>query len=105
MINSAEIKAKAEKKYSAYLQSIVEGVPFGKIVITGNKKPSKNFSVFQSEITDLISHSKEKKGYGYTIKYQTISKKEIGCPTDENLAENLCFSPLSSYFQLFQTND
>ena len=78
MINPVEIKAKAEKKYSAYLQSIVESVPFVEIVIIGNKKPSNNLAEYQSEITELESQSKGKKGYGYTIKYQTINKKDIG---------------------------
>lgn len=78
MITPQEIKNKAEKKYSTYLQSLVKGISFVEIVISGNKKPSRNLAEYQSEISALISQSKEKKGYGYTIKYQTISKKEIG---------------------------
>jgi len=78
MITSKEIRDKAVKKYPAYLQSIVGGTPFAEIVITGDKKPSKNLAEYQLQITDLVSQSKEKKGYGYTIKYQTINKKEIG---------------------------
>jgi hypothetical protein len=78
MINPTEIKSKAEKKYPAYLQSIVESLPFAEIVIIGNKKPSKNFTEFEKELIELKSQSKEKKGYGYTIKYQTINKKDIG---------------------------
>jgi len=78
MITPNEIKIKAEKKYPAYLQSIVEGIPFAEIVILGDKKPSKNLAEYQIEITALLAQSKEKKGYGYTVKYQTINKKEIG---------------------------
>jgi hypothetical protein len=78
MISPAEIRTKAEKKYPAYLQSVVEGTPFAEIVIIGDKKPSKNFADFEKELTELKSQSKEQKGYGYTIKYQTINKKDIG---------------------------
>ena len=78
MVSPAEIKTKAEKKYSAYLQSIVEDTPFVEIVIIGDKKPSKNFAEFEKELTEIKSQSKEQKGYGYTIKYQTIKKKDIG---------------------------
>jgi hypothetical protein len=78
MITPAEIKAKAEKKYPAYLQSVVEESPFTEIVIIGDKKPSRTFAEFEKELTELKSRSKEQKGYGYTIKYQTISKKDIG---------------------------
>jgi len=77
MITPNEIRIKAEKKYPAYLQSVVEDTPF-EIVILGDKKPSKNLAEYQTEITALLSQSKEKKGYGYTVKYQTINKKEIG---------------------------
>jgi len=78
MITPNEIKIKAEKRYPTYLQSIVEGIPFAEIIILGDKKPSKNFAEYQAEITALLAQSKEKKGYGYTVKYQTINKKEIG---------------------------
>ena len=78
MISHAEIKTKAERKYPAYLQSVVEVFPFVEIVITCDKKPSKNFAEFEKELIELKSQSKEEKGYGYTIKYQTVRKKDIG---------------------------
>ena len=78
MIKPVEIKAKAGRKYPIYLQSIVKGIPFTEIVIIGNKMPSKNLAEHQSEITELVSQSKEKKGYGYTIEFQTSNKKDIG---------------------------
>ena len=78
MITPNEIRNKAEKKYNEYLQSIVNGVSFAEIVIIGNKKPSDNFAEFQQEITKLIDNSKEKKGFGYTVKYQTVKKKNLG---------------------------
>ncbi|MDR0307849.1 MAG: DUF2220 family protein [Chitinispirillales bacterium] len=78
MITPNEIKIKAEKRYFSYLQSVVEGYPFIEIVIEGSKKPNENFSIFQRELTELTNNSKEKKGYGYAIKYQTIKKKNLG---------------------------
>ena len=78
MITPNEIRSKAEKRYNDYLQSAIQGLPFTDIVIKGNKKPSTNFSDFDQELTKLIEHSKEKKGYGYTVKYQTIRKKNLG---------------------------
>ncbi len=78
MISPNEIRKKAEKKYNEYLQSVAKDIPFTQMVITGNKKPSDNFSEFQQELTELINNSKEKKGYGYTVKYKTIRKKNLG---------------------------
>lgn len=78
MITPIEIKKKAESKYCAYLQSIVEGESFHPIVIAGNKKPDESTVKFEKELTDLINQSKEKKGYGYTIEFQTVKTKQHG---------------------------
>ncbi|GHT15370.1 hypothetical protein AGMMS4956_15160 [Bacteroidia bacterium] len=78
MITPNEIKSKAEKRYISFLQSVVEGISFTAIVILGNKKPSKNISEYQSELKALLANSKEQKGFGYTVKFQTIKKKDIG---------------------------
>ena len=78
MITPIEIKKKAANKYKAYLQSIVEGETFNPIVIVGDKKPNEDTVKFEEELTELISCSKEKKGYGYTIEYQTVKTKRQG---------------------------
>lgn len=78
MITPIEIKKKAANKYKAYLQSIVEGESFNPIVIAGDKKPNADTVKFEEELTELISCSKEKIGYGYTIEYQTVKTKRHG---------------------------
>lgn len=78
MITPIDIKKKAANKYKAYLQSIVEGESFNPIVIVGDKKPNEDTVKFEEELTELISCSKEKKGYGYTIEYQTVKTKRHG---------------------------
>ena len=78
MITPTEIKQKAENKYYFYLQSVVNGESFFPIVIPGKKKPDEDTVRFEKELIDLINHSKEKKGYGYTIDYQTVKTKKHG---------------------------
>lgn len=78
MITPIEIKKKAANKYKAYLQSIVEGESFNPIVIIGDKKPNEVTVKFEEELTELISRSKEKIGYGYTIEFQTVKTKRHG---------------------------
>ena len=78
MITPIEIKKKAANKYKAYLQSIVEGESFTPFVIVGDKKPNEDTVKFEEELTELISRSKEKIGYGYTIEYQTVKTKRHG---------------------------
>ena len=78
MITPTEIRKKAEKKYLAFLQSVVEGKTFAPIVIVGNKKPNDDMVMFEKELTELMEQSKERKGYGYTIEYQTVKTKKHG---------------------------
>jgi hypothetical protein len=78
MISPAEIKTKAERRYIPYLKLLIEGVIFEKILIPGDKNYSRSTQEFQKEIMALVNHSKEKKGYGFSIDYQTIKTKSIG---------------------------
>ena len=78
MITPAEIKKKAENKYIAFLQSIVEGSQIFPLVIVGNKKPNGDTAIFKRELEELIDNSKEKRGFGYTIEYQTVKTKQHG---------------------------
>ena len=78
MITPTEIRKKAENKYIAYLQSIVSGEEFFPIVIVGNKKPNEDTAIFKRELEELIDNSKEKRGFGYSIEYQTVKTKQHG---------------------------
>jgi hypothetical protein len=79
MISPNDIKTKAERKYFSFLQDVVQAIPFSRIVIPGDKTYSKtSVGDFQKEILALVNQSKEKRGYGFTIDYQTVKTKSIG---------------------------
>lgn len=79
MITPKEIKDKTERKYISFLQSLVEQRPFEKLVIRGDKTYTKSsLSEFEREIQQIHSHSKEKKGFGYTLEFQKIKTKHLG---------------------------
>ena len=79
MISPNDIKTKAERKYFSFLQDVVQAIPFSRIVITGDKTYNKTtVGDFQKEILALVNQSKEKRGFGFTIDYQTIKTKSIG---------------------------
>jgi hypothetical protein len=79
MINPQEIKLKAEKKYYSVLQSWLEGNPFTRLEIHGNKSYTKSsLPEFEKEILKIRSQSKEKKGSGYTLEYQIVKTKYLG---------------------------
>lgn len=79
MITPKEIKDKAERKYISFLQSLVENRSFEKLVIRGDKSYTKSsLSEFEKEIQQIVSQSKEKKGFGYTLEFQRIRTKSLG---------------------------
>jgi len=96
MITPIEIKKKAANKYKAYLQSIVEGEFFNPIVIVGDKKPNEDTVKFEEELTELISCSKEKKGYGYTIEYKTVKTKRHGT---QDIPTSISFQSETDYLK------
>lgn len=79
MISPNEIKIKAGRKYLSFLQSMIEGKPFTRLVIRGDKSYTKSsLSEFEIEVLLLISQSKEKKGFGYTLDFQKVKTKYLG---------------------------
>lgn len=79
MISPSEIKTKAGRKYLSFLQSMLEEKPFTELVIRGDKNYTKSsLPEFEKEILLLISQSKEKKGYGYTLDFQKVKTKHLG---------------------------
>lgn len=79
MITPKEIKEKTERKYISFLQSLVENIPFSRIYIRGNKSYTKSsLPEFEKEIQQIVSHSKEIKGFGYTLEFQKVKTKHLG---------------------------
>ena len=66
MITPTEIKKKAINKYNSLNKN------------KSDKKPNEDTVKFEAELIELMSHSKEKKGYGYYIEYQKVKTKRHG---------------------------
>ena len=96
MISPKEIKKKAERQYISYLQDKIRQLPFERIEINGDKSYSKSIGEFEKEIIAIVSQSKEKKGYGYTIDYQTIKTKSIAT---QSLPTSIYFDSEKDYLK------
>ncbi len=95
MISPGDIRRKAERKYEAYLQSILRGEPFVRIEIPGEKRYSKtSLADFEREVRELLRESCEKKGYGYTISYQRVKTRYLG---EQDLPERIYFATAADY--------
>lgn len=89
MITAQEIRTKTGRKYLSFLQSLVKQKPFEKLVIRGDKSYTKSsLHEFEKEIHHIVSLSKEKKGFGYTLEFQLVKTKFLA-------SQNL---PVSIYF-------
>lgn len=89
MITAKEIRNKTDKKYISFLQSLVEQKPFEKLVIRADKSYAKSsLPEFEKEIQQIVSQSKEIKGFGYTLEFQLVKTKFLA-------SQNL---PISIYF-------
>lgn len=90
MIKPKEIKAKTERKYISFLQSLVKQLPFEGLIIRGDKSYTKSsLSEFEREIQMLHRHSKQEKGFGYSLDFQKVKTKYLG-------TQDL---PISIYFE------
>lgn len=78
MISPSEIKSKAEKLYPKYLQNIAAGIPFEKIVMPCDKRPSKDFEKYRKEHDELHAASREMRGYGYSVSWKNVNHKTLG---------------------------
>lgn len=79
MISPNEIKVKAGRKYLSFLQSKIDEAPFSRLVIRGDKNYTKSsLPDFEKEVLLLMSQSKEKKGFGYTLEFQKVKTKYLG---------------------------
>jgi len=79
MITPSEIKKKTERKYISFLQTLVENIPFSRIDIRGDKSYTKSsLQEFEKEIQQIVSQSKEKKGFGYSLDFQKVKTKYLG---------------------------
>ncbi len=76
MISPSQIKIKAHGKYYSFLKSLIRKEPFLRIEIRGDKNYTKSSLLdFEKEILLIISQSKEKKGYGYSLEFQKSRTK------------------------------
>lgn len=76
MITVADIKKKAENFYPEYLRAIISGENAFPKIIRSDKSVSKDFVESGKQKAELIEQSKDRKGFGFTIKYRTVNTKQ-----------------------------
>ena len=76
----------------------MEGKPFTRLVIRGNKSYTKSsLSEFEKEIINISSQSKEKKGFGYTLGIvKKVKTKYLG---NQDLPISIYFDSEKDFFK------
>ncbi len=107
MITLAGLKKKAENLYMEVLRSHITGESFFPKIIRSDKTLPKDLPNIYKELEPLIAASKERKGYGYSIKYTTVQtrdNKKQDRPTDfvfDTLDDYLRFTGKSTQYHSF----
>ncbi len=79
MITPDDIRKKAMARYIPFLRNLAEGLPFSKLVISGDKSYSRSsWADFHNEIQAIVSQSREKKKYGYSLEFHQVRTKHLG---------------------------
>lgn len=76
MITVAEIKTKAQNIYPEYLRAALSGTNFFPKVIRSDKTASRDFIEGGKQKAELIENSKDRKGFGFSIKYRTVKTRQ-----------------------------
>lgn len=80
MITPDEIRHKAERRYTAFLQAWLRGEIFFPLSFRAGVPP-KDFQRLQREVSVLKTHSLEKRSTGYKLEYQTKYSQYHGTQT------------------------
>lgn len=75
MITVEEIQRKAASVYPEVLKSSLTGSEFFPWIIRSNKQLSKDFALMNKELASVIEASKERIGFGYSIKYESVNTR------------------------------
>lgn len=96
MITATEIQKKAQALYPVYLESVVAGEPFFPYPIRSNKQVSPDFLVMQREMAEVAAGSTDRKGYGYTVLYESVQTRRHGL---QNLPASITFAAERDYLK------
>ena len=102
MITVKELKTKCQKYWDAeYIQRSVlaQDALFPLTIVNIRftaRELSEGFSLIREELRYLRDHSKELKGFGYTLSYKTIQHRQLGRQT---IPESILFETLTDFLR------
>lgn len=101
MITVGEIRKKAEKIYSEVLRNHLLNKDIFPKIIRSDKSLSKDFLIMSQEIAQVIADSKDRKGFGYSVKSESVRTKLHGT---QDIPNTIVFETLSDYLKFIDKN-
>lgn len=96
MITAREIKQKAERKYYEVLQYLLNGEDCFPLAIRSNKTLSKDFIQMSQEIAEVLSSSKDRIGFGYSVISEPVKTRQHGV---QDIPQSIEFGSLTDYLK------
>jgi hypothetical protein len=96
MITVAEIKKKADRLYPQFLKATLLGEQFFPKVLRSDKSVSADFVAMSKELSELISGSKDRKGFGYVVQSRPIKTRNHSV---QDIPESIEFEDQDNYLQ------
>lgn len=96
MITVEEIRRKAVRIYPEVLRSHLNNEEAFPKIIRSDKSLSKDFSKMSQEIAEIIADSKDRKGFGYSVKSEPIKTKLHGT---QNIPNTIVFETLMDFLK------
>lgn len=94
MITVAEIKKKADRMYPQFLKATLLGETFFPIVVRSDKSLSDDFVAMSKELSEIISGSKDRKGFGYVVQSRPVKTRSHGT---QDIPESIVFEDEENY--------
>ena len=94
MIKGFEIRKKAERLYDQVLRAAIGKENIFPIKIRANTKRSTDFSMMWKEMEELMTHSKDRKGFGYSVISEAVNTRNQG---KQNLPKEIIFETQKDY--------
>lgn len=96
MITVQEIKKKADQKYDEVLQAALKGQHCFPLSLRANKALSSDFVKMSQEIAEVVSASKDRKGFGYSILSEAVKTQRHGI---QDIPRSIIFETLNDYLK------
>jgi hypothetical protein len=99
MITVLDLRQKAARQYEAVLRAMVTGETLFPMPMRADKRLSADPAQRRRELANLLAHSHERRGYGYTLTYRRVQTRSLN---EQDEIEAVCFPTEADYLRFLE---